>query len=96
MLRSVPVPSPTSDEQLALFFRHVEDVKGWIAHGDYLNGSEEKDAELIVAAADQLRFLTALVRDLSADGALAQYQAGYKKGRKVGFREGQIDITNKF
>ncbi len=68
-LRAVPVPSPVSDERLEYIRQNDEGCAN-----AYAKDPAGERRELL----QHVRFLTALVRDLSADGAVAQYRAGWE------------------
>lgn len=89
-LLACPVPSPISEETLESFKLDVEEMEKWVKMDsefeDYSNDqlNEEIAKRDAVAKAKTARkvlghveFLTRLLQDLSADGAVAQYRAGW-------------------
>lgn len=78
--RLVPCATPLSEERLAEIVRSHKTL--CIQRGkrpDELGFVERDRADLL----DQVHFLTALVRDLAADGALAIYEQGAEAQRKA-------------
>ena len=80
------MPSPVSDERLAQLDRTLESWEDLVAgrmHGvhDINRTGRDNLRDLL----KHLAFLTALVHDLSADGAVAQWRAGYEAGRKEAY-----------